>query len=325
MSVERVKRIEIWKNTAGVTLSNGGNIFLEVGGGGRCFWVPAHDWTGLNGTRVTSESDSNQPNNATDTFRGGPSLRREHMFVLDLETLGGGVSYDRLFVEWHGEGAANSSGFALDAAAPSTLARTWWSSDGHAWAAGSFVGGKEPPVVCYNTAEAGRNSSPMSGATGATAVEPQIAAGGFSLMVKSWGDPSIAGAADVRMLYASSTKQVLPFGLNAGQSLSKSGLLWGYSAKSSGADISRYPVGGDQYGWIYEIGYPAGGGSYYQGGITPTGQGVYPDLNITGLSRVWLAFWETAPATGATSPYLNFTSASMSVKGTITAILINDR
>lgn len=321
---ERVKRVEIWKNTAGVTLSNSGNVFLEAGGQGRCFWVPPGDWTGLNGTRVTSESDSAQPNNTTSTMRGGPSLRQEHIHTIDLDVLGGGVSYDRMFVEWNGEITADATGFALDAAAPSTLARTWWYSAGNAWAAGSFTG-KKPPVVCYNSNEAARNSCPMSGAVAGTAVEPQPAAGGFSLMARSWGDPSIAGGGDARMLYAQMQKNVLPFALGDGSSLSKAGMLWGYSAKSSGADISRYPKAGDQMGWIYEIGYPVGGGSFHQGGMTVSGYANYPELSITGLSKVWLAVWDTAPATGASSPYLNFTNASMSIRGTITLILLNDR
>lgn len=327
--------VTLWKNTSGVTLSNAGNLFLEAGGGGRAFWVPKANWTGLNGNRVTGEADSAQPNNTVDTIRGGPSLRREHIFYLDLAQLATGGTgrgaedeWDELFLEWRGYHTANSTGFALDGAAPADLSRTWWTSAGFGWAVGSFVEQnapqwmKEPPIVCYNTSEAGKNSSPMTGAEAATATEPQVAAGGFQLTVRSFGDPTPYGSADPRQLMPMYTRQVLPFYMGAGSALTRGGMLWGYSAVTSSTDVSRYPKSGDQLGWVLQFGYPRGSYTYYQGGISAGGIINAADLTIRGLSKIWLAVWEIAPVTGASSPYLDFTTASMSIGGELTAVLI---
>lgn len=328
----QIRRIRVWNNEAGIVLSNAGNVFLEAGGSARTYCVPAGNWTGLGGNRFTGEADTNTPNNTVDTIRGGPALRREHLFLIEpLKLALDDEGFDKMFIERRLYVLSDATGFALNAAAPSNLARTYWGSSGFLWGAGSFIQDdtplylKEPPVICYNTNESGKNSSPLAGATGNTAVEPIIVAGGHQLTARSFGDPDYPlGSFDPRQLHAQITREVLPHSLGAGNSLTKAGMIRGYSAKASGVDISRYPKAGDVYSSCYELGYQDGGGSYHQGGITAAGYTNVPRLSITGLAKIWFAIYDNAPPTGATSPYLNFTNASMTVGGSIYVTLIRE-
>lgn len=326
-----IVRHQIWRNDTGVTLSNAGNLFLEAGGLARTYWVPKGDWTGLGGTRVTGETDTNQPNNTVDTFRGGPALRREHLFPIDLADLArDGMGFDKMFVEWRGEVVGDSTGFAIGGAPGNNYPRTYWGSSGQCWAAGTFVNNaspaylSEPPVVCYKGTEAGKNSSTMAGANSGTATEPFAIVGGFMLTARSFGDPSLASA-DVRQLYPQTSRQQLPHILGFGNALTKAGLLWGYTATDGGgANISRYPKNQDRFGWVYQVGYPSGPSSFHQGGITTAGNPIISPLSVTGLAKVWLAIYENAPQVNATPEFLSFTNASMVVRGAVHVILIRE-
>lgn len=318
----------IWNNETGFILSNATNIFLEAGGSARTSWVPAKDWTGLTGTRITGEAEASQPNNTIDMFRGYPAFRREHIFEVRVN------GADKLFFEWRGEVVSDATGFAI--AAPD-VARTYYYSKGKCHATGSFVYNdtktymREPPPVCYNTTQFGKISSPMAGVSAATNSQPAQVAGGFNLWARPLGSHSWADDTDLRSILGTASSSRIPFDTSSANSghLTQGGLLWGYYERIGGVDSSRYPKAGDQYGWIYEVGYPEQVNIISPGTVNvaspcaPTV--VVGRLCTTGLQRVWATFYESAPITVASGGVLNFTNASMTVRGTITCIRIYDR
>lgn len=325
---EKVKRILVWDNQAGVVLSNAGNVGLEAGGNAHTYWVPKGDYSAAS-THVTGEAAS-QVNNAVDTIRGGPGMWREHLFSVDTR------GYDRMFVEWRGEVTA-ASGFAL-ASPGASLARAYFFSTGFGWATGVFVEGlesymREPPVVCYNSAQEGKNGSTLGGAASPASIEAQQIANGLVLWCSGLGPANrqnITGT-DYRNVKTHATAGGLMWDIRAElQPLSTAGMIWGYrQTNGASADISRYPQPGDRLSRTMRIGYNFRAGAYENsgGGIEP----LIDDLRITGLSRVWFSMAEVFPATttgnlwpGGPLSRLDFTNASMTLIGKIHVILLKD-
>jgi hypothetical protein len=332
---ERVKRVLVWDNQEGCVLSNAGNVGLESGGSASTWWVPKGDYTGKTGTFVGGEAGPN-PNNSVDTIRGGPGLWREHMFSVDVR------GYDRMFVEWRGEVKA-ASGFALASPGPS-LAKAAFFSNGIGWATGTFTAEdtlsymREPPVVCYDSAQEGKNGSTLGGLTNASAdffaIEAEQIANGLVLWCAGFGPMNRLRLTDIRAIkeYASAGGLMKDKRNTFGGPLSSGGMIWGFRSTDSGSvDTSRYPFAGQRLMRTMRIGYAPTNTSAAEdsSGLTiPFPQ----DLCISGLARVWFAMNEVFPATttgilwpGGPTSRLDFTNASMTIIGKIHVILVRDR
>lgn len=332
-------RIEtLWSNQTGVTLSNAGNIFLEAGGNARTSWVPAGTWGA--GTHVTTEAGA-AFTNAVDTFRGWPSWRREHTFTVPVKNA------DRLIFEWRGEVVGDATGFANNAALPANQTRLWWGSTTRCHAAGSFVADAadadgdymwEPPIICYNQNQKGNNAQVFAGGSQATGPEPVIAASGFALYTRNLTaiqriDPNTGlgdatANSELRHVLPMTGMQKVPFDVGSGGSspIGNCGLLWGFTANGTGG-ASRFPKDKDRLGWMIEVGYAdtvMWGVLGAMNAATPSGVAVPLRLRTSGLKYVWVTFIENAPPTGAASPYLDFTTASMVVKGKIKVVYMYD-
>lgn len=335
----RRKLVEIWRNDTGVSFQTAGPaLFLEATGSGRCYWVPAAAWT--QGTTILGETQT-AVTNSIDTFRGGPSLRPEHLFRIPTE------GADRLFVEWRGEVTADSTGFALQGAPVNPYGPAYWWSAGSAWASGTFIDDpslgssylNQPQNVCWNSTQYGTNAAVPTGLTDATGENPWGIVGGMQLVTRSLQtldtdtSTTVGGIHKYNQPFANDQRN-FSYRLNMGKlthnggsllPVSQGGLLWGYSATNgAAADISRYPKAGDRLGWIYEIGYPKGHFAYNS---TSTVQPIsMQNLSIKGLSAVYCAFYEIAPATGVTEAerFLSFATASVTVRGVIRIALVYD-
>lgn len=328
----KVQRVDIWNNDSGVVLSNAGNVFLETGGQARVSWVKKHDYTGLGGTHLNGIAGQ-VINNAVDTIRGWPGWRLEHVIPLNIDEMTHGEGCDRLFIEWRGEVTA-ASGFALGGGGlPTDISPTPFYSTGRCHAVGSFVYDttksyrQEPPVICYNTAQRGKMASVMSGGNEATTAFASSIGGGFPLTCRSWGHVW-DGTADLRAHFPWRSRSVVPFD-TPWQSgiLSQGALLWGVTARGTGG-TAYFPQQGDQRGVIYEVGYEEGGSVVYPGvgnlGTPSSIPTVSAPLRTTGLAHIWLTLFEGAPETKVAPWYLDFDNASMTVKGSITAVMIRD-
>lgn len=321
----------IWNNETGITLSNAGNVFIEATGSGRASMVPAGTRTA--GTHITGTAGQ-ASSYTVDNIRGWPFWRREHSFEVNVK------SADRLFFEWRGEHTIDSTGFALGGGGiPANISRIYWFSVGRCHAVGSFVYQsnkswlREPHSICYNTAQEGTNASVMSGHDAGTNAEAVQIAGGFQLCARPLGGHVGDNTADLRCLFPGISRSTVPFDNNFSQfstsALSQGGLLWGFTERAASVDISRYPKSGDRLGWAYEVGYPDGNmvvgpGITNNAVATSIGQNVGP-LRVSGLQKIWVTFVEVAPATGVTPFWLDFTNASMNIKGTITATRLYEK
>ena len=320
---------DIWRNDTGVVLSNAGNLFLEVGGGARCSWVPRTNWVGNEGTLITRETPLTAVNNAVDTFRGWPQWRREHVFEVSLKSPDGDYPYKKLFFEWRGEHVIDSTGFALAGGAPADFTRVWWFSTGFAWACGSFFSetdlpyATEPFLMSWNTANTGKWYGPPSSISIDFQVltQPLEIISGMPLICRSFtpAQAPYPAAGEIRNVTHPYSFARHPTAAETG-TMTKGGLIWGSSANGTGG-APFFPRAGDKLGWVYEVGYPKGMLGHLPGSsVASSHSGA--ELSIAGLQKVYVTFREGAPATGGAPAWLDFTNASMTVRGRIKAILV---